>query len=309
MQLKKSLTRAGTQANIRRRRRNDFLFQCLGVTVLSFAFLVLVALFVDLAVKGIPRLSFDFFFNFPSRFPERAGIYSAWVGTLYVMLTTASVALPLGVATGVYLEEYAPKNWLTQFIELNITNLAAVPSIIFGLMALGIFVYSLGFGESILTAGLTLGLLVLPIVIVSTREALRALPQSLREASFALGATKWQTVRDHLLPGAMSGIMTGVIISMSRAIGETAPIITIGALTFIAFLPEPMITGEFPYLSTNWLQDPFTVLPIQMFNWVSRPQSEFHINAAAAGVVLFSLTLTMNALAVFIRYRFRRGSK
>lgn len=309
MQIRKSFTRAGTQANIRRRRRHDLFFRALGISVLLFAFVVLILLFTDLAVKGVPRLSGDFFLNFPSRFPERAGILSAWVGTLYVMLTTALVALPLGVATGVYLEEYASKNWLTQLIELNITNLAAVPSIIFGLMALGIFVSMFGFGESILTAGLTLGLLVLPIVIVSTRESLRALPQALREAAFALGATKWQTVRDHLLPSSVSGIMTGVIISMSRAIGETAPIITIGALTFIAFLPEPIVTDEFPYLSAQWLNDPFTVLPIQMFNWVSRPQTEFHVNAAAAGVVLFSLTLAMNAIAVFIRYRFRKRGK
>jgi phosphate transport system permease protein len=225
------------------------------------------------------------------------------------MITTAGVALPLGVAAGIYLEEYAPKNFFTGLIELNITNLAAVPSIIFGLMALGIFVYGLNLGQSILTAGLTLGLLVLPIVIVSTREALRAIPQTIREASFALGATRWQTIKDHLIPSSTSGIMTGVIIAMSRAIGETAPIITIGALTFIAFLPESPFVGHAPYLSVEWLKSPFTVLPIQMFNWVSRPQAEFHVNAAAAGVVLFLFTLIMNAVAVWIRYRFRKAVK
>lgn len=295
--------------DIQRRRRWDFIFSYVGLVVLGFAFLTLLALFLDLAVTGVPRLNTEFFTNFPSRFPERAGILSAWVGTLFVMVTTACVALPLGVAAGIYLEEYAPKNLFTGFIELNITNLAAVPSIIFGLMALGIFVYGMDLGESILTAGLTLGLLVLPIVIVATRESLRAIPQTIREASFALGATRWQTVRDHLIPSSVSGIMTGVIIAMSRAIGETAPIITIGALTFIAFLPGSPVTSSPPFVSLDWLNSPFTVLPIQMFNWVSRPQAEFHVNAAAAGVVLFVFTLIMNGLAVWIRYRFRKAVK
>lgn len=295
--------------NIKSRRRYDFCFSLLGLLVLAFAFATLLALFLDLAMTGVPRISSEFFTNFPSRFPERAGIFSAWVGTLFVMITTAAIALPIGVAAGVYLEEYAPKNIFTGMIELNITNLAAVPSIIFGLMALGIFVYGLDLGESILTAGLTLGLLVLPIVIVSTREALRAIPQTIREASFALGATRWQTVKDHLIPSSTSGIMTGVIIAMSRAIGETAPIITIGALTFIAFLPGSPVQAEAPFISFEWLHSPFTVLPIQMFNWVSRPQAEFHVNAAAAGVVLFIFTLIMNAVAVWIRYRFRKAVK
>lgn len=295
--------------DILKRRRFDFAFSLVGILVLGFAFVTLIALFLDLAITGVPRLSLDFFSNFPSRFADRAGILSAWVGTLFVMFTTASVALPLGVAAGIYLEEYASKNFFTGIIELNITNLAAVPSIIFGLMALGIFVYGLDLGESILTAGLTLGLLVLPIVIVSTRESLRAIPQTIREASFALGATRWQTVKDHLLPSSTSGIMTGVIIAMSRAIGETAPIITIGALTFIAFLPGSPIQSSPPFVSFEWLESPFTVLPIQMFNWISRPQAEFHVNAAAAGVVLFIFTLIMNGVAVWIRYRFRKAIK
>jgi phosphate transport system permease protein len=247
--------------------------------------------------------------NFPSRFPAKAGILSAWVGTLAVMTVTSLCAIPLGVATGVYLEEYAPKNWFTVLIELNIVNLAAVPSITFGLMALGIFVYQFGFGNSILTAGLTLGLLVLPIVIVATRESLRAIPQTIREASMSLGASRWQTVRDHLIPYSSGGVLTGVIIALSRAIGETAPLITIGALTFIAFLPHSPVKAEPPFVSFEWLSDAFTVLPIQLFNWVSRPQEEFHVNAAATGVVLLTLTLLMNAVAIYLRYRFRKGIK
>jgi phosphate transport system permease protein len=225
------------------------------------------------------------------------------------MLVTACTAIPLGVAAGVYLEEYAPKNWFTAIIEINVMNLAGVPSIIYGLLALGLFVYQFGFGQSILSAGLTLALLILPIVIVATREALRAVPGIIREAAYALGATRWQMVSQHVVPYSAGGIMTGVIIGLSRAIGETAPIITIGALTFIAFLPTPPLTGEFPFLSFQWLKDPFTVMPIQMFNWTSRPEEAFQLNAAAAGVVLLVMTLAMNALAIWLRYRIRRKIK
>jgi phosphate transport system permease protein len=241
--------------------------------------------------------------------PEKAGILSAWVGSLCIMMVTASCAIPLGIAAGVYLEEYAPKNFLTALIELNIINLAGVPSITFGLMALGLFVYKLGLGQSILTAGLTLGLLVLPIIIVTTREAIRTVPPSIREAAYAMGASKWQMIQHHLLPYSTGGILTGIIISLSRAIGETAPLITIGALTFIAFLPHSPVGPEFPYMNFEWLKDPFTVLPIQMFNWVSRPQEEFHVNAAATGVILLMMTLAMNAIAIYIRYRFRKRIK
>jgi phosphate transport system permease protein len=294
---------------IKRKKMWNAVASVLGFLTLLFALLVVLVLFWDLAKTGVPRLSKEFFFSFPSRFAGRAGILSAWVGTLAVMSVTALCAIPLGVATGVYLEEYAPKNWFTVFIELNIVNLAAVPSITFGLMALGIFVYQFGFGNSILTAGLTLGLLVLPIVIVATRESLRAIPQTIREASMSLGASRWQTVRDHLIPYSSGGVLTGVIIALSRAIGETAPLITIGALTFIAFLPHSPLKAEPPFVSFQWLSDSFTVLPIQLFNWVSRPQEEFHVNAAAAGVVLLSLTLLMNAIAIYLRYRFRKGIK
>ena len=297
------------ETNTARRRRRDALFAVVGLLATFVGMITLGALILDLAVDGVGRLSYDFFTSFPSRFPGRAGILTAWVGTTAVMLVTATTAIPLGVAAGVYLEEYAPKNWLTAMIEINIANLAGVPSIIYGLMALGLFVYQLGLGQSILTAGFTLALLILPIVIVATRESIRAIPNSIREAAYALGATKWRTIRDHVLPYSTGGILTGVIIALSRAIGETAPLITIGALTFIAFLPDPPITSEFPFISFQWLMSPFTVMPIQMFNWVSRPQQEFHLNAAATGLVLMFMTLCMNAIAIYFRYRFRKRIK
>jgi phosphate transport system permease protein len=294
---------------IARRKSMDAAFALLGLLGLLVGMLTLAALIVDLAVDGMGRIDWKFFTSFPSRFPEKAGILSAWVGTSLVMLVTAGAAVPLGVAAGIYLEEYAPKNWMTGFIEINIANLAAVPSIVYGLMALGLFVYQLNLGQSILTAGLTLALLILPMVIIATREAVRSIPGSIREAAYALGATKWLAVWDHVLPYSMGGILTGVIIALSRAIGETAPLITIGALTFIAFLPHPPVQAEAPFISFEWLLDPFTVMPIQMFNWVSRPQEAFHINAAAAGLVLLVMTLVMNGLAIYIRYRFRKRIK
>lgn len=290
-------------------RKEDLIFSFIGLLFLLFSLLTLLALIIDLSITGIPRINIDFFLNFPSRFPERAGILSAWVGSFAVMLTTSFIAIPIGIAAGIYLEEYAPKNILTSFIELNIINLAGVPSITFGLMALGLFVYKLQLGQSILTAGLTLGLLILPIIIVTTRESLRTIPTGLRESVYALGASKWQLISDHLIPYSSGGIMTGVIIALSRAIGETAPLITIGALTFIAFLPHSPLNAEFPFLSLEWLKDPFTVLPIQMFNWTSRPQEEFQINAAATGVVLLIMTLIMNAAAIYLRYQFRKKVK
>ena len=290
-------------------KRRDYLFAVVGVLALLTGVLTFVALFVDMAVDGASRLSWDFFLSFPSRRASEAGILSAWVGSLLVMLVTAITAVPVGVAAGVYLEEYAPRNWMTDVIEINVTNLAGVPSIIYGLLALGLFVYQFGFGQSILTAGLTLGLLILPVVIVTTREAIRSIPGMVREAAYALGATRWQTTADHILPYATPGIMTGVIIGMARAIGETAPVITIGALTFIAFLPPSPIQQEPPFLSFEWLTSPFTVMPIQMFNWTSRPEAAFHQNAAAAGLVLVVMTLTMNALAIYLRYSMRKRIK
>jgi len=302
-------TLRGIRQLIAKHKRWDLVFASIGLLSLAVAGLTFSALVIDMAIDGSPRLSWDFFTNFPSRRPAQAGILSAWVGSTLVMLVTAAAAIPVGVASAVYLEEYAPKNWFTAIIEINITNLAGVPSIIYGLLALGLFVYALGLGQSILSAGLTLGLLILPVVIVATREAIRSIPSAIREAAYAVGATKWQTTWNHVLPYSLPGIMTGVIIGMARAIGETAPIITIGALTFIAFLPPAPVTAQFPFLSVEWLSAPFTVMPIQMFNWTSRPEAAFHENAAAAGLVLLFMTLSMNALAIYIRYRLRKRIK
>jgi phosphate transport system permease protein len=294
---------------IRRARRVDLAFACAGLLVMMIAMAMLMALIIDLLIDGLPRLSWDFFTNFPSRRAARAGILSAWVGTTLVMLVTAVLSVPLAVAAGLYLEEYAPKNWITDVIEINVTNLAGVPSIIYGLLALGLFVYGLGLGETILVAGMVLALLTLPVVIVATREAIRSIPQEVREGAYALGADQWQTVRMYILPAATPGILTGTIIGLARAIGETAPVITIGALTFIAFLPPSPVQSTFPFINFDWLSSPFTLMPIQMFNWISRPQAEFHLNAAAAGVVLLAMTLLMNGLAIYIRYRIRKGMR
>ena len=297
------------RALIVKHKRWDQIFAIVGLLATMVGLVTLIALFIDLLIDGSGRLTWEFFTSFPSRHAGQAGILSSWVGTILVMLVTALSGVPLGIAAGIYLEEYAPRNWVTDLIEIKVTNLAGVPSIIYGLLALGLFVYQFDLGESILAAGLTLGLLILPVVIVGTRESIRAIPANIREAAYALGATKWQTVRDHVLPYSTAGIMTGVIIGMARAIGETAPIITIGALTFIAFLPPSPVTAEFPFLSFEWLTAPFTVLPIQMFSWVSRPQVAFLDNAAAAGVVIIVMTLAMNAVAIVIRYRFRKRIK
>lgn len=307
---------------ISRRKLIDRLFAIIGLLIIFVALFILCGLLLQIFIEGLPRLTPQFFVSFPSRKAEAAGILSAWVGSSLVMLVTAIAAIPLGVASGIYLEEYARKNWLSAIIEINVTNLAGVPSIVYGLLALGLFVYQFQLGQSILTAGLTLALLILPVVIVTTREAIRAIPTSLREAAFAVGATKWQTIWDHILPYSFGSILTGIIIGLARAVGETAPVITIGALTFIAFLPESPIKGEFPFLPLQnafpfinfqqlfaWLNSPFTVLPIQMFTWVSRPEREFQLNAAAAGTVLLMMTLGINGLAIYLRYRLRQGIK
>lgn len=282
--------------SVRFRHFLSFLFKVLSLLGLLLGLIVLLVLIADLIRRGGDRLSFDFFANFASRKADRAGILAAWVGTLWVMLITAVLTIVIGVSAAIYLEEYASKNRLTKLIELNILNLAAMPSILYGLLALGLFVHQMRLGSSLLTAGMTLSLLVLPVVIVASREALRSLPFTLKEASYALGATQFQTLIYHQVPAALSGIMTGVILALSRAVGETAPLITIGALTYIAFLPKSIL-------------DSFTVLPIQLFNWLSRPQEEFHANAAAAGLVLLFLTFLLNAVAIMIRIRARKNIK
>ncbi len=294
---------------IAKRKRQDFIFNIVGIMCTLVGIVTLGALLTDLLMDGLTRLNWTFLTSFPSRFAARAGILSSWVGTLLIMLVTALTAVPLGVSAGIYLEEYARKNWVTNLIEINIANLAGVPSIIYGLMALGLLVYQFKLGQSVLTGGLTLAFLILPIVIVATREALRTIPQGIREAAYALGSSKWQVVRHHLLPYSLGGTMTGIIIALSRAIGETAPLITIGALTFIAFLPPLPVTTQPPFLSIEWLWSPFSVLPIQMFNWVSRPDQDFVVNAAGAGLVFIVVTLLLNAIAILIRYRVRKRIK
>jgi len=290
------------EAYIRGTRRWDLALRVLGAVAVFLVLTFLLAVALDLLIDGWRRIvDPKFYTSYPSRFPEEAGILSAWVGTIYVMGGALFWSLILGVPAGIYLEEYGGKGRVARVIETNISNLAAVPSIVYGLLALGVFVYRFGFGESILTAGLTLGLLMLPVIVVSTRESIRRIPRSIREAAYALGATRWETILHHILPYSLGGILTGVVIAASRAIGETAPLITVGALTFIAFLPPA------PWESfVGMLKSPFTVLPIQMFNWVSRPQEEFHTNAAAAGFVLLVVALLMNSVAFYIRYRVRR---
>lgn len=292
-----------------RRRIAEVLFRAVGLASLAVGVGTLVLLFGALTFEGIARIDWQFLTSFPSRHAAQAGILPALVGSTLVMLVTAAVGIPLGVAAAIYLEEYARKTWVTELIEITVTNLAGVPSIIYGLLALVLFVYLLELGESIVSAGLTLALLILPVVIVATREAIRAIPVEIREAAYALGATKWQTVADHVLPYSSAGILTGIILALSRAIGETAPIVTIGALTFIAFLPPSPITTEPPFLSFDWLMSPFTVMPIQMFGWVSRPGEDFVSNAAAAGLLLVGMTLAMNGAAIYLRYHMRKHVK
>jgi len=275
-----------------RRRRAGAAFRVVCLMSIGFSMLVLAILLVDVARDGLRWLSWDFLTRYPSRIPERAGIKSAILGSLWMMALTAGISFPLGVGAAIYLEEYAPRNWLSRLLQTNIGNLAGVPSIVYGILGLAIFVRFFGFGRSLLAGAATLALLVLPVVIVASQEALKAVPSSLREASYGLGATKWQTIRHQVLPVALPGILTGTILALSRAIGETAPLIMIGALTFIAFSPtSPM--------------DPFTVLPIQIFNWTAKPQAEFHDLAAGAIIVLLAVLLVMNTGAILLRNKFR----
>jgi phosphate transport system permease protein len=276
------------------RHAGDKLLAGFGLLAMLLGLIALGALLFDILRDGTGRLSWQFLTSYPSRRPADAGILPALVGSFFVIGLTAAIAIPLGVAAAVHLEEYGVRGRLSRIIEINISNLAGVPSIIYGLLGLGLFVRIMGMGRSVLAGACTLALLVLPVVILSTREALRAVPGSLREGSYALGATKWQTIWHQVLPAAFPSILTGLILALSRAIGETAPLITIGALTYVPFVPTDI-----------W--SPFTVLPIQIFNWVSRPQAAFAENAAAGIVVLLAMLLLMNATAIVLRDRLQRA--
>lgn len=297
------------QKSVIQRQRWSNLFALMGLGSISIALLVLATLILQLLWQGMPKLNGQFLTSFADPDPALAGVLAAITGSCLVMLVTIVAAVPMGISAGLYLEEYAKRNKFSELIEINVTNLAGVPSIVYGLLGLGLFKSYFNLGSSILTAGLTLSLLVIPVVIVATRESVRAIPGSLREAAYAMGASKSQMVFDHLLPYSFGNILTGVIIGLSRAIGETAPLVTIGAVIFIKFLPDSPITSQFPFISFEWLKAPFTVMPIQMYNWVSRPDPEFQVNAAAAGIVLLSLTLMMNTIAIYLRHRIQKNLK
>lgn len=273
-----------------RGRLSDLALHGLGLGATLMGLLVLAILLADILRDGLGRLSWDFLTGLPSRRAENAGIFPALAGTVWVIAVTTVLAVPIGIGAAVYLEEYGDRGWWARLIEINIANLAGVPSVIYGLLALGLFVRTLGFGRSVLAGAATLALLVLPVVILASREALRAVPPSLREASYALGATRWQTVRHQVLPVALPGMLTGTILALSRAIGETAPLLAIGALTYVPFAPDG-------------IRSPFTALPIQVFNWMSRPQEAFLENAAAGIMVLLVLLLGMNGFAAWLRDR------
>lgn len=281
---------------LRRRHATTRYFRLLCAAVAWAGIAILAVMLFHVTREGIRWLDLQFLTEFPSRFPEQAGIKSALWGTVWLITLTAGISIPVGVAAAIYLEEFSPKNRLSQLIEVNIGNLAGVPSIVYGILGLVLFVRFLALGRSVLAGSLTMTLLILPVIIIAAREALRAVPDSIRHAAFALGATRWQAVRAQVLPVALPGILTGVILALSRAIGETAPLVMIGALTYVAFVPEgPM--------------DAFTALPIQIFNWASRPQADFHQLAAAGIIVLLVTLLLMNATAVWIRQRAERTGR
>ena len=274
----------------------DRLFRIYAIACTAFALLMLAVLLIDIISKGVARLDWSFFTNLPSRHPEQAGIYTALAGMVSLLIFTLIVALPIGILAGIYLQEYGAKNRLAKFIEINISNLAGVPSVIYGILGLQVFVRMANLGNSILAGSLTLSLLIMPIIIVSTREAIKAVPDSLRQAAYGLGATKWQTIRRVVLPASFGGIMTGIILSTSRAIGETAPLIVVGALAYVPFIPEGPL-------------DQYTSLPIQIFNWTSRPQHGFVINAAAGIIVLLLFTFILNGIAIYLRNKWYKKTR
>lgn len=274
----------------------DKVFKYTALAFTVFALTILVILLVDIFSKGLARINWDFFRNLPSRHASRSGIMTAMAGMLSLLFFTIIIALPIGIFAGVYLQEYGKKNRFASFIEINISNLAGVPSVIYGILGLTLFVRILHMGNSLIAGALTLALLIMPIIIVATREAIKAVPDSLREASYGMGATKWQTTSKVVIPSALGGILTGIILAISRAIGETAPLLVIGALVYVPFIPE----GP---------KDQFTTLPIQIFNWTSRPQADFIINAAAGIIVLLIITFLLNGIAIYIRNKWYKKIK
>ena len=279
--------------NARTNRIKDIIFKYVGI-IACFIGIILLAIFIgNILIDGLKRIDWDFLTSLPSRKAEKAGILTAWAGSLWIIVFTFIIAVPIGICAGIYLEEYGRRNRFNTILEINISNLAGVPSIIYGLLGLEIFVRISNMGSSVLAGSFTLALLVLPIIIVATREALKAVPSSIRTASYGLGATRWQTIWHQILPAASGGILTGVILAISRAVGETAPLIVVGALAYVPFVP-------------NGPTDAFTVLPIQIFNWVSRPQHEFAINAAAAIIILLIITFAMNGIAVYFRNKWQK---
>ena len=282
--------------SIQKNRVKDQIFKYWGIFCTAIG-LVLLSVFIgDILIDGLLRIDWDFIISLPSRKPEKSGIYTALMGSIWILLLTTIIAFPMGVAAGIYLEEYGKKNKFAGLLEINISNLAGVPSIIYGLLGLEVFVRIMNLGASVLAGSLTLSLLILPIVIVATREAIKAVPSTVKDASYALGASKWQTIWHQILPASSGGILTGVILALSRAVGETAPLIVVGALAYVPFAPEsPM--------------DEFSVLPIQIFNWISRPQHGFIENAAAAIIILLCITFIMNGIAVYFRNKWQQKWK
>ncbi len=277
-------------------RLKDNVFKYFGLACTFFGLIILSIFLINILIQGLGRLDWQFLTSLPSRKPEKAGIFISIFGSVWIMVLTALIAVPIGIASGIFLEEYGKKNRFASFIEVNISNLAGVPSIIYGLLALEIFVHILGLGKSLLAGSLTLSLLILPIIIVSTREAIKAVPRSIREASYALGGTKWQTIKHQVLPASAGGLVTGVILAVSRAIGESAPLIVIGAMLYVTNVP------------TSPMSD-FTVMPIQIFNWLSRPQKGFIIDATAAIIVLLIITFMMNGIAIYLRNKWQKKVK
>lgn len=280
--------------NLARRNWVNRFSKVVFMTCTSVGIVVLGLLIIDVFFKGVGWLNWDFFNNFPSRRPENAGIKSAFFGTVWMIAFTAPVAFVLGVGTAIYMEEYAKKNRFTRLIQINISNLAGVPSIVFGILGLTLFVRAMDLGRSVLAGSFTMALLILPIIVVAAQEALKAVPDELRQGSYALGGSKWQTIRRIVLPAAMPGILTGNILALSRAIGETAPLIMIGALTFVAFTPTSPLDG-------------FTVMPIQVYNWISRPQESFQYVGAAGIIVVLGMLIIMNSFAIYLRNKFQKN--